>query len=204
MSSSSSQRSKPPKISLRAFQVSSSIALQRTKLISGKASAGLLLGVAVVVAGARMTARYLQTHRIKVDDCFFFVALITLIAGTCLLYLDLPYIYLQEDVEAGLRPAPANLVSQLLHGEKLQDAAAMLLGATVMSVKFSFLFFFRGLIRQQKRLMMWWWCILAVLIPTTAIIMFSVLITCPYFDQRIFGESFISPRKTLHADPTSV
>ncbi|KAL6720096.1 hypothetical protein ACLMJK_002017 [Lecanora helva] len=169
MSSHNSQLFKPPKIDQRAFEV----------------SIGLLLGIAVVVAIGRVLARSYKTRRIAIDDGFFFLAVITLIAGTILLYVDLPYIYLQEDVEAGLRPAPADLVSQLIRSEKLQDATAALLATTVVSVKFSFLFFFKALIWQQKRLVMWWWCIFILVIPTAVILIFSDLIACAYFDQRI-------------------
>ncbi len=68
---------------------------------------GLLLGIAVVVAGGRVTVRYLQFNRVTIDDGFFFLAVLTLIAGTILLYLDLPYVYLVEDIEAGIRAPPA-------------------------------------------------------------------------------------------------
>lgn len=108
-----------------------------------------------------------------------------------MLYLDIAYIYLQENVEAGLRAAPADIVAQLLHSEKLQYATATLLGTTVMSVKFSFLFLFRHLIQQQKKMLIWWWCIFVFLIPTSAILIFSDLISCPYFDERILGQSFL-------------
>ncbi len=132
-------------------------------------------------------ARFHKLRRVAVDDGFFFLAFITFVTGTIVLYFDLPYIYLQEDVEAGLRPAPADLVSQLIHSEKLQDTATTLLGTTIASVKFSFLFFFRDLLRQQKKMLVWWWCILVILIPTAAILMFSNFIACSYFNERIFG-----------------
>ena len=151
------------------------------------------MGVAALVAGGRILARFYKSRTVAVDDGFFFLAIIALISGTTVLYLDLPYIYLQEDVEAGLRPAPADLVSQLLHSEKLQDTATTLLGTTISSVKFSFLFFFRELLKQQKKMLVWWWCIFAILIPTAAILMFSNLISCSYFDKRIFGKSCLKP-----------
>ena len=105
-----------------------------------------------------------------------------------MLYFDIPYIYLQENVEAGLQAPPPDLAAQLIHSIKLQYSAATLLGAATMAVKFSFLFFFRPLIRQQKRLMRWWWCILALLMPTLPILLFSDFISCPYTDDRVLGE----------------
>ena len=140
-----------------------------------------------MIAGGRILARFYNSHAVTIDDGFFFLAIATLVSGTTALYLDLPYIYLQENVEAGLRAAPADFVSQLIHSEKLEDTAWTLLGTTVVSVKFSILFFFRGLLRQQKKMLVWWWCVFVFLIPTAAIVMFSGFIACPYFDQRVLG-----------------
>ena len=118
-----------------------------------------------------------------------------------MLYIDIPYIYLQEDVEAGLRPAPADLVAQLIHSVKLQYAATSLLGTTIMSVKFSFLFFFRDLLKQQRKMLIWWWCTFVFLLPTTAILMFSNIIACPYSDERILGQfCFQSGSEASHND----
>ena len=152
----------------------------------------MLLGLAVAVAVGRISARLYKLQRITVDDGFFLLALAALISGTTVLYFDIPYIYLQENVEAGLRPAPVDLIPQLLRDEKLQDAASTLLGVTITSVKFSFLMFFKSLLRQQRKLIIWWWCICISLIPTAAILMFSILISCPYFDERVFGLSPLS------------
>lgn len=140
-----------------------------------------------MIAGGRILARFYKSRDVAVHDGFFFLAITTFISGTTVLYLDLPYIYLQENVEAGLRACPADIVRQLIHSEKLVDAATTLLGITIMSVKFSFLFFFRDLLRQQKKMLVWWWCVFIFLIPTTAILMLSTFISCPYFDERIFG-----------------
>ena len=152
-----------------------------------------------MIAGARTLARFYKSHRVAVDDGFFFLAIATFISGTTMLYIDIPYIYLQEDVEAGLRAAPADLVSQLIRSEKLQYAATTLLGTTIMSVKFSFMFFFRDLLRQQRKMMIWWWCIFVFLFPTAAILMFSNIISCPYSGERIFGQfCFQSRFETSH------
>ena len=147
-----------------------------------------MLAVAVIVAVGRILARIRKDHRIYVDDGFFFFAIVGLIAGTALVFVDIPYVYLQEDVEAGLRAPPANFVFQLLHSEKIQDAASVLLAATIFSVKFSFLFFFRHLLRLQKKLMWYWWFILVILVPSAAVFMFSDFIACDYFDERIICE----------------
>lgn len=105
-----------------------------------------------------------------------------------MLYLDIQYIFLQENVQAGLQTPPIDLVSHLIHDVKLKYSAATLLGTTIMSVKFSFLFFFRDLVRQQKKLMRWWRCTLFLQIPAAPVMMFSNLMSCPYTDERITGQ----------------
>ena len=173
------------------------------KLWRSQISAGILLGLAIIVAGVRTLARFYKSHSFAVDDGFFFLAIITFISGTTVLYIDIPYIYLQEDVEAGLRPSPTTLVSQLIHSEKLQDAATTLLGTTIICVKFSFLFFFRGLLKKQRKMLLWWWCIFVFLLPTAAILMFSNFISCSYFNRRILGQFHLKlEHGTLHINRT--
>ena len=119
------------------------------------------------------------------DDALFFLAMICLVAGSTLIFIDIPYVYLQEDVEAGLQMPPANLVTQLIHGEKIQDAGIVLLSTTLFSVKFSFLFFFRHLLRLQKKLMLYWWFVCFITLPSAIVFMFSDFIACDYFDERV-------------------
>ena len=145
----------------------------------------------MVVAAGRILARFYKSRAVTVDDGFFFLATATFVAGTTMMYLDLPYVYLQQNVEAGLRAPPADIVSQLLHSEKLQDATTTLLGASVIAVKFSFLFFFRGLLRQQKRMLIWWWCTLVLILPAAVMLIFGNLISCSYFDERVFGRFWL-------------
>ncbi|MCJ1404627.1 hypothetical protein MMC11_007853 [Xylographa trunciseda] len=159
----------PPKISSLSFYVAS----------------GFLLGAAVVVAVARVFARIRKEHRLYFDDAFFFLATICLIAGSTLAFIDIPYIYLQEDVDAGLQKPPANLLTQLINSERIQDAGTVLLTTTLFSVKFSFLFFFRHLLQHQKKLMLYWWFVCFITVPSAPVCMFSDFIACSYFDERI-------------------
>lgn len=165
----------PPKISQDAFE----------------AAIGALLGLALIVAGGRTYARVSKYHRPKVDDVFFYLATAMLIAGTGLLYADAPLIYLQANVQAGLQAPPEDIVAQLIRSLKLQVALAALLGGAVFSIKFSFLLFMRHLIWQSPHLMVWWWIILGVCIPGAAVFMFTTLMSCSYFDERILGLSHL-------------
>ncbi|KAF6240900.1 hypothetical protein HO173_000692 [Letharia columbiana] len=164
--------SAPPKIGQTSFQI----------------AIGFLLGIALIVATGRtvIRARTYKSRGFTVDDGFFLLAVITFLAGTVMTYVDVPHFYSEELVEAGLESAPANFISSLILGEKLEDAVTSLLGVAIVSVKFSFLFFFRALLRQQKKMMVWWWCIFAILIPTAFVMIFAIFIVCAYWNQEIF------------------
>ena len=163
---------KPPRIAEHAFEV----------------GIGIMLALALIAAVFRTYARVSKFGHFLLDDVFFYIAAVVLIAGTGLLYKDVPDIYLQENVEAGLEAPPADLAQRLIHSEKLQDASTVLLAGALFCIKFSFLCFFRHLIWQNRLLMVWWWFVLAVCIPTAAVVMFSDFISCAYFDDRILGE----------------
>lgn len=171
-SSAATTPSAPPKIGQTCFQ----------------ATIGVLFGIALIVATGRtvICARIYKSHGFTIDDGFFLLALVTFLAGTVMLYVDVPHFYLEENVTAGLESPPTNFIPLLILGEKLEDAVTSLIGASVVSVKFSFLFFFRALLRQQKKMLVWWWCIFALLIPTAFIMIFAIFIVCAYWNQEVF------------------
>ena len=162
-----------------------------TRLTRTQATIGILIGIALIVAIGRtiVRTRTFKSHGLTIDDGFFLLAVITFIAGIVITYIDMPRWYLQEYVAAGLAIAPPDYIPYLIYGERLEDAVTSLIGATIISIKFSFLFFFRGLLRQQRKLLIWWWCIFTVLIPTAFIMIFAIFVVCAYWNQEIFGQS---------------
>ncbi|KAI4255553.1 MAG: hypothetical protein L6R42_006673 [Xanthoria sp. 1 TBL-2021] len=159
-----------------------------------KIGIGFMLAVAVSLAAGRIFIRAKLNRKIYVDDGFFFLAVVTLVAGTVMTYLDVPYIYLQQNVQAGTQAPPADFIQQLLKSVKIQDAAVVLLSATIFAVKLAFLAFFRGLIWRLKKLEIWWWCVLVIVIISSIVLICSNFITCPYFDERILGRPGHSSR----------
>ncbi|KAL8645630.1 MAG: hypothetical protein Q9226_007213 [Calogaya cf. arnoldii] len=150
-----------------------------------KIGIGLMLAVAVSLAAGRIYVRAKLNRKIYVDDGFFSLAVVTLIGGTVMTYLDIPYIYLQQNVQAGSQAPPADFIQQLLKSVKIQNAAVVLLSATIFAIKLAFLAFFRGLIRRLKKLEIWWWCVLVVVVLSSIILICANFITCPYYDERI-------------------
>ncbi|KAL8896182.1 MAG: hypothetical protein Q9192_003220 [Flavoplaca navasiana] len=150
-----------------------------------KIGIGFMLAVAVSLAFGRIYVRAKLNHKAYVDDGFFALAVVTLIAGTIMTYLDIPYIYLQQNVQAGSQSPPANFIQQLLTSVKIQNAAVVLLSTTIFAIKLAFLAFFRGLIRRLKKLEIWWWCVLVIVILSSIFLICANFITCPYYDERI-------------------
>ena len=174
-----------------------------TRLTRIQATIGILIGIALIVAIGRtiIRARTFKSHGLTIDDGFFLLAVITFVAGIVITYIDMPRWYLQEYVAAGLAIAPPDYIPYLIYGERLEDAVTSLIGATIVSIKFSFLFFFRGLLRQQRKLLIWWWCIFTVLIPTAFIMLFAIFVVCAYWNQEIFGQSILSELGLLMTNP---
>lgn len=131
------------------------------------------------------------TRKVTVDDGFFFLAVITLIAGTTTCYIDIPYLYVQQNVDPSTTVITPQFIELLQRSLRIQAATDVLLSTTLFSVKFSFLFFFHGLIRRLRGLTIWWWCILALMIPIAAVFVSCIFIVCPYFDARVLGRLFV-------------
>ena len=123
-----------------------------------------------------------------IDDILFFLATVCLIIGTVLIYIDDLHLYIQARILSGDQAPPADLAQQWIYNKRFQDTAVVLLSVTVMSVKFSFMFFFRNLLQRLTNLTRWWWFVLAVHIPTVIVIICAVFIVCPDFDERTMGE----------------
>ncbi len=105
-----------------------------------------------------------------------------------MVYIDCPYLYTQVSVESGMQTPPSDFIHQLIEDQKTQDAAVVLLFVTVVSVKFSFLFFFHSLLRRLKNMITWWWFVFAVHVSAAVVMICSSFMSCPYFGARVLGE----------------
>ncbi len=72
--------------------------------------------------------------------------------GTALQQVALPYGQTPINVGAGVESPPPDLVQQLVKNLIFQTSSIILLYASVSSVKFSFLFFFRLLLQRTDTL----------------------------------------------------
>lgn len=156
-----------------------------------------MLGITLILAIGRMYIKVSNFRRLFVDDYFFISANVLLVAGTILIFTALPYNQTEVNVGAGVEAPPPELTHRLDMDVKYQDSGVVLLNAAIYFVKFSFLFFFRLLLRNTGKLKIWWWCVFIFTIPCMVICMCTNFMVCPAFGDRIMGESITSGDSTL-------
>ncbi|MCJ1350998.1 MAG: hypothetical protein MMC33_000980 [Icmadophila ericetorum] len=165
---------------------------------SFKVATGVLLGVATVLAIARTVIRFCRFRTLHVDDYFLFFATVALVIGTILLYSSIQGVYAVLNIELGNEAPPMDFVQQLILIEKINAAASVFLWLAIFGVKFSFLFFFRQLVRNVRPYIVWWWCVFAVLIPSWVVCMCAQFIGCAIFGPGLLTECVAT--KALHRE----
>lgn len=101
-----------------------------------QAAIGALLALALILASARTYIRYRRFRRLFVDDGFLFAAVVGLIIGTSVTYVNIPFIYVQVNVMAGLQAPPDDFVEQLVLDQKTQAAATVFLWVAILASSF--------------------------------------------------------------------
>lgn len=79
---------------------------------------------------------------------------------------------------------PPDFLNQLFRFHKLSDAYLVLTYTSIFAVKFSFLFFFRVLVRRMHKMIVYWWIVVAVTTVAWAVCVISIFLPCTYFDER--------------------
>ncbi|MCJ1468504.1 hypothetical protein MMC07_007133 [Pseudocyphellaria aurata] len=120
-----------------------------------------LFAFSVLFVIARTTLRLRYQKRLFIDDAFLFFAEICLCASVGLLYAFAEGLYLDEALIT--RPSaavfPPDFMHLLFQFHKLSDAYLVLTYTSIFAVKFSFLFFFRVLVRRMHKMIVYWWTV---------------------------------------------
>ena len=128
-----------------------------------------LFTIALLFLLARTVIRCRYQRQLLLDDIFLFFGVLCLCA------------------------AFGPLMLLFFHGEytwsdinKIYDAYFTLTYSTLFSVKLSFLFFFRNLLRRAQKMIVYWWTVLAIIfIAWPVSILAAVAPSCPIFG--VFG-----------------
>lgn len=131
------------------------------------------------------------------DDAFLFFAEICLCASVGIQYSFVDNLFLEEALIT--RPSstmlPPDIFYQLIRFHKLSVAFLVLTNTSIFAVKFSFLFFFRVLVRRVHKMAVYWWIVVAVTILAWILSVMSFFLPCLYFDKR--ARKFLSRSSIL-------
>lgn len=159
--------------------------LGQTELIDCfQVTAGLFYGIAVISVVVRGAIRVITRRKFALDDYFLFVAFAFLTAVTGLIYYLLDGIYVSTAVESNpvlifrISSAQVNLILNQALNENIFLALAW---TTTFLVKFSFLAFFRQLIRNVNNIKYYYWSVVALTVVTWMSLTSEAFILCSDF-----------------------
>ena len=145
-----------------------------------QATVSTFFGIAIVAAISRTLIRVYKFRRIYVDDYFLFLAVAALIGAVGLFYASVSELYMLEGIVTGKVLPPSNPFQRAVDTATYATTALVVGWTAIFAVKFSFLFYFRTLIKRMHNLTVWWWCVFVVCVPVAFTNIFGTFIVCPY------------------------
>ena len=149
-----------------------------------QATAGVFYGIAVLSVITRGVIRFTTRRSLALDDYLLFAAFAFLTAVIALVYYLLDSIYLATAVERN--PAiffrfSQKQTQQLLSQALNENIFLVLAWTTTFLVKFSFLAFFKHLIRNVERIQRYYWGVTIFTIITWLFLSSEAFILCSDF-----------------------
>lgn len=137
------------------------------------------LALALIAVFAKIAVRLRYSSGLSVDDVILIVGAVLLSAAVGTFYSTLGlvfYVFAPESTATG---------AQYLQMTRLIDASAVLTWATIFSVKFSFVWFFRALTDRLPRMRIHWWIVCVIVIICAPINMFMTFYICNDFTPSL-------------------
>lgn len=185
------------RIPLKVFIVSShsNSTYTGSKLTLMKVVTGILLGLAILSAVARMIIRFRSQRKLQPDDFVLLFACFTLITSQALLYnLKIENLYwvgeigfdpMNPQTLASILEDPEAFYRRALKVQRIENSSAALTWTSIFAVKICFLLFFYQLITRLPRLLLAWKVIFGITIFFWAYCICTIFISCPHFNQSI-------------------
>ena len=142
-------------------------------------------GIAVIAALSRTVIRLYKFRRIYVDDVFLFLAVTALISSVGLFYASIPGLFMLEHFVLGKVLPPFNLFQIAVDTATYAITALIMAWTTIFAVKFSFLFYFRTLLKRTHKLRNWWWCVFVFCVPVAFTNIFGTFTVCPHVGMAL-------------------
>lgn len=104
---------------------------------------------------------------------------------------------------ATLESLQPDWLEQLYTYEKYVDVTLLLTWAAIVSVKMSFLFFFKKLIDRVQMMRIYWYFVIVITLAVSAYGFAIYILACPYFDDPRICMCRISKCQESDADSSS-
>lgn len=157
--------------------------------------AGALFGVACLAAIARTVIQLKKRRPLSVDDAFFAFSCVCLCASTILLYQLMSGLYFDQkvvsDPSAVSFKMAIKIIPELLKVQRLSYAHLTLTWTAIFSVKFSFLFFFKLLIKRLTNLNVYWRVVVWINAVVFVLCVSDIFIACPHITLSDSKLSFL-------------
>lgn len=146
--------------------------------------AGTIFGIAFLAAISRTTVQIKKRRPLSVDDAFFAFACVCLCASTALLFQLMGALYFEQklvlDPNSIFLTTAFQIIPELLGTQRLSYAHLTLTWTVIFSVKFSFMFFFKNLIKRVKNLNIYWRVVVWINAVSYFLCISDVFISCPH------------------------
>lgn len=135
-----------------------------------------------------------QTGRLSLDDAFLAFGVMCLCVSFALLFTFTSSTFLVEALAIGyLNPdIPLDAVDQMTRFHILAYIFFVLTCTTIFAVKFSYLLFFKFLIRRVKKTTIYWWTVTVITSVAWGFSVASPFLSCPYFDSARYSSFEVS------------
>lgn len=166
-----------------------------------------LLIIALFFVFVRTVIRFRYQKQFFLDDVVLYFGVICLCVAVGLLLQFSEAMYAAEDYVI-TSASGYNRWSELARFQKNSDAYMALTYTTLFLVKFSFLLFFRILVRRVRKMIIYWWTVLAIMIVAWPVsIVAAVAPSCPIFDitssmTNLIFHFFLRHMKLMHITVT--
>lgn len=137
-----------------------------------QATSTALFTIALLAYFGRTVVRY-RHQKLLLDDVFLFLGVLCLCAAFGLLvkFAEITYTLLGPHV--GVWYISPNYESRMMQWSKISYAYFSLTYSLLFSVKLSFLFFVRILVRRVHKMTIYWWTILAIMLIAWPVTIFA-------------------------------
>lgn len=119
----------------------------------------------------------------QLDDAFVLFAYVSFIVGTILLYktFHAAYLFQLAQLNFDIRIIPNYAIGEIEWFQRMEYAYLAMTWGTIYSVKFSFLCFFRLLVKRLRRMVIYWRIVLVITSIACCFCLAEIFFACPKF-----------------------